>query len=446
MFKIFVGYDYRFDEDLDWREAEKERKQKIQEFVEEISDSNFTEWQNKIISVINNYNQAKDYGRYQYFNIFLNELGKQKPNIVQKLIQNKEKDLEEFLIHLVAGIYASSKKDIAIKFIENSIKEGRHLSLCTYIFSYVKEVDEKLLKQAFQKAKQKKDINALNNVIRSIVDNYPRDKRHTKLFVQTIKELTKQKDSWWVNNVWFQKESIIKILSEKDFDVILKSLLLVPNIDYHTEAILEIIAKDYPLKIVQFFEKRISIQSKKKSEDRYDAIPYDFHKFNTVLQTHGKVIIPEVLKWFKKKNWLFNWDGGHFLKNIYSINDLDEELVKLLNTGIESYIKTVLSILSTYQGHITLDSKAVQTILRKYPKHQGSVIYPMSETGGLVSGEYGFVNSLKGKKESIQKWKKDKRKYIQDFIKKYEEFLDKQIDYEKKKADEDLELRKHEYK
>lgn len=446
IFKIFVGYDYRFEEDLDWEEAEIERKQKIQEFIEQISDDNFDEWQSKILSVISNYNQDKDYGRYQYFNSFINELGKQKPNIAQKLIQNNEKGLEEFLIHLVAGIYVSGKRGIAVKFIQSSIQKGKHLSLCTYIFSYVKEIDENLLKQAFEKAKRKQDIRALHNIIRSIVANYPKDRRHTKLFIQIIKELTKQKDSWWINNVWFQKESVIELLSEKDFDVILRSLLLVSNIDYHTEAVLEIIAKDYPLKIVQFFEKRIIIQSKQKREDRYDAVPYNFHKLNFVLQEHGKIIIPEVLKWFKKKNWLLNWDGGHFLKNIYSISDLDEELIKLLNTSIASDIKTVLSILSTYQGHITLDSKVIQIIVKRYPRHHSDIMSSMSATGGVVSGEYGFVNSLKGKKDSVQKWKKDKRKYIQNFINKYDDFLDKQIDYEKKRADEDLELRKHQYK
>jgi len=446
MFKIFVGYDYHFEEDLNWREAEKERKRKIQEFVSQISDDNFNEWHSKILSVVDNYNQVKDYGRYQYFNIFLNELGKQKPDIAQKLIQNNEAQLDEFLIHLVAGIYLSTKKDLAVKFIEDFIKSGRQLTLCTYIFSYVKEIDEKLLRKAFQKAKQKKDIHALNNVIRSIVDNYPKDKKHKKLFIQTIKELTKLKNYWWINNVRYQKESIIESLSEKDFDIILNNLLLVPNIDYHAEVILDIIAKNYPLKIVQFFERRISIQSKKKGEDRYDAVPYNFHKLKLILQKHGKVVIPVVLKWFKKKNWLFRWDGGHFLKNIYSINKLDSELVKLLNAGIESDIEIVLSILNTYQGHITLDSKAVQTIIRKYPKHHNRLIYSMSATGNVVFGEYGLVNSLKSKKNTLQKWKKDRRKYIQDFIKKYEKSLDKQINYEKKRADEDLELRKHKYK
>ncbi len=124
MFKIFVGYDYHFDGKLDRKKAEKERKQKIQEFVNQISDNNFNEWQSKIISVINNYNQVKDYGRYQYFNIFLNELGKHKPKIAKKLIQNKEKEIEELLIHLVVGIWLSKSKNIAIKFIEDSINRG----------------------------------------------------------------------------------------------------------------------------------------------------------------------------------------------------------------------------------------------------------------------------------------------------------------------------------
>ncbi len=446
MFKIFVGYDHHFDGKLDRKKVEKERKEKIQEFVNQISNSNFNEWQSKILSVINNYNQVKDHDRYQYFNIFLHELGKQKPKITQKLILNNKTRLEEFLIHLVAGIWLSKSKNIAIKFIEDSINRGQHLSLCTYIFSYVKEIDEKLLTEAFKKAKQKKDVNALNKTIRSIVDNYQHDKGHTKLFIKVIKELTKLQNYWWINNVWYQEESIIEKLSEDDFNIILSNLLLVPNIDYHTEVILKTITKKQPLKIIKFFEKRVSVQLKKKMEDKYDAIPYSFQELNSTLQEYGKVIIPEVLKWFKKKNCLFNWDGGDFLKNIYSIHDLDYELVKLLNTGKEKDIKIVLSILSTYQGHITLDSKAIQILIKKYPKYHDSVISYMSATGGVVSGEYGFVNSLKGKKEAVQKWKKDKRKYMQSFIEEYEESLNEQIDYEKKRAYEDLKLRKHEYK
>ena len=51
---------------------------------------------------------------------------------------------------------------------------------------------------------------------------------------------------------------------------------------------------------------------------------------------------------------------------------------------------------------------------------------------GVVSGEYGFVEGFKRKKEEIQSWKKDKNKVIQLFIKKYEEYLNERIVFEKK--------------
>ena len=441
-FKIFVGYDYNFNKNLDWKKSEKDRKQKIQKFVNQISNDNFEEWQNKTLSIINNYNQIKDYGKYRYFNIFLNELGRQKPQIALKLIENNEDELEEFLIHLVAGIWKSKSKNIAVEFIEDSINGGKHLSLCTDIFSYVKEIDEKLLKKAFKKATQQKDVKALNNIIRSIVNNYPSDNRHTKLFIDSIKELTSLQDYLWINNVWYQKDSIVEHLSENDFDVILNNLLLVPNVDYHTEVVLKIIAKEHPLKIINFFEKRVSIQLKKKGEDRYDAIPYKFHELNSTLQDYAKVIIPEVLKWFKKKDLSINLKGGSLLKNIYSFDKLNDELVRLLNTGKEEDTKIVLSILSIYQGHITLDSKAIQTLIRKCPKYYDSVISYMSATGGVVSGEYGLVDYLKDKRKAVQKWKNDKRKYIQSFVAKYEESLNKQIDYTKMRADENIVLKK----
>lgn len=443
MFKIFVGYDYSFEEGLDWREAEKKREEKIQELITQVSDDNFDEWQNKILSVVDSYNQVKDYGRYQYFNIFLNELGKQNPDIAQKLIQNNEVKLDEFLIHLVAGIYLSTKRDIAVKFIEDFIKKGKHLSLCTYIFSYVKKIEEKLLRKAFQKAKQKKDINALNNIIRSVVDNYSNDKRHKKLFIQTIKELTKLENYWWINNVWYQKESIMESLSEKDFDIVLDNLLLAQNIDYHVEAILEVIAKKYPLKIVRFFEKRIGVKSKKDRQDKYRAVPYKFHKLNLVLDKHKNVIIPEVLKWFKKKNWLFSWNGGHFLKNIFSLSDIDQELVKILNN--ESGAKMILFILRIYQGHITLNSNVIKKMIKEYPKYNEKIMLLMSMPSGAVWGEYGMVDVLINKKRELRKLKNISDKYIKNFIKKYEHFLDQQISYERKRIDEDVKLMKHKY-
>ena len=45
MFRVFVGYDGKFDEDMDWDKARNFRNEKIQEFINDINDSNFTDWE-----------------------------------------------------------------------------------------------------------------------------------------------------------------------------------------------------------------------------------------------------------------------------------------------------------------------------------------------------------------------------------------------------------------
>ncbi len=221
MYKVFVGWDYRFSDDLDYHEAEKERKQKIDEYIKQITDKNFLQWQKKILSIIKNYEQLEDRGQFQYFNIFLNELGKQKPEIAQKLILENEKEFDPFLIHLIAGIWQSNRKESAKKILEKWIKNNQHLPVCAYIFGYVKEIDEPLLDKIYKKTKEQSDVNALTNVIRSIVSNFEQSKVGKDLFVDSIKELTKHKNYWWVNHVWFRGNSILGALNKNDWKTVL---------------------------------------------------------------------------------------------------------------------------------------------------------------------------------------------------------------------------------
>ncbi|MDO8886074.1 RelA/SpoT domain-containing protein [Candidatus Oleimmundimicrobium sp.] len=206
MFRTFVGYD--FIEDLDWEKAEEERKKKIQGFIDGISEESYNNWERKILSVIKNYSLLEDRGEFQYFNIFLNELAQQKPKIAYKLLTEKEIELEPFLIHLVAGIWKSRSKKCAKDLISKWIDEGEHLPICACIFDYVEEIDKALLDKIFKEAKKVKDRdiqnNTFNNIIQSIVRNYPKHKNTKNLFIDTIKELTKNENWWWVNNVWYR--------------------------------------------------------------------------------------------------------------------------------------------------------------------------------------------------------------------------------------------------
>ena len=459
IFKVFVGYDYygtepgKIDpEKRDWKEVEARRKNKIQEFINNISEENYENWKRKILSVIKNYSFPESQGEFLHFNFFLNELSKQKPEIANKLLIENDDKLEPFLAHLIAGIWESKLKKYARGLISMWVNKGKHLSACALVFDYVGEMDKSLINEIFNKAKEieNKDVqnDTFNNIIRSIVKNYPKHKSTKNLFINSIKQLTKNKNWYWIYNEWRSRDLILKALTQADVDTIFENLLLLSDIKYPAEEVLTPIVGKHPQKIISFFYKRFLIQKKKKQEDHYDAIPYRLHQLNKPLCENAEIVVPEIFKWFKKKDYLLDWEGSRLIEAIFPVfnKSLEEELIKLIKSKNEKNIRVVFNILLAYKGEEFLHNVCKESI-KEYPQNDDyhKKIFIVLSQMGMVSGEYGFVEGFKKKKEEIQIWKKEKNKAIQLFVKKYEDYLDKRILYEKKQADEDIELRKRRF-
>jgi len=459
IFRVFVGYDYygtepeKVDsEKRDWKEAEARRKTKIQEFINDISEENYKDWERKILSVIKNYSFPESQGKFLHFNFFLNKLGKQKPEIAYKLIVENEEKLEPFLTRLIAGIWESRLKRLAKELIFKWVNEGKHLSECALVFNYVGAMDKSLINKIFNKAKEieDKDIqnDTLNNIIRSIVKNYPKHKNTKNLFINSIKELTKNENWNWIYNEWRSRDLILKTLTRTDVDAIFENLLFLPDIKYPAEEVLIPIAEKYPQKIISFFYKRFLIQKNNKQENHYDAIPYRLHQMNKPLNENAEIVVSEILKWFKKKDSLLHRKGSRLIEAIFPVfnKSLEEELIKLIKSKSEKNIRIVFSILRAYKGEEFLYN-VCKELIKEYPKNDDyhKEIFVVLSQMGVVSGEYGFVEEFKKKKEEIQSWKKDKNEAIQLFVKKYEDHLEKRISFEKKQADEDIELRKRRF-
>lgn len=459
VFKVFVGYDYyatepeKVDpEKIDWNEVEARRKVKIQKFINDISEENYKDWERKILSVIKNYSFPEDQGKFWHFNFFLNELGKQKPEIAYKLLIENEIKLVPFLTRLIAGIWESGLKRLAKELISKWVHEGKHLSECALVFDYVGEMDKSLINEIFKKAKEIEDKDVqndiYNNIIRAIVKNYPKHKNTKSLFINSIGELTKNKNWYWIHNSWRHRDLILKSLTKRDVDTIFENLLFLPDIKFPAEEVLISIAEKYPQKIISFFYKRLLIQKKKKQEDHYDAIPYRLHQIKKPLGENSEIIVSEILKWFKKKDYLLHWEGSHLIQAIFPTFNkvLEEELIKLIKSKNERNIRIVFNILRAYKGEGFLHN-VCKELIKEYPKNEDyhKKIFSVLSQIGVVWGEYGFVEGFKKKKEEIQSWKKDKNKAIKLFVKKYEDYLEKRILYEEKQADEDIELRKRRF-
>jgi len=446
MFRVFVGSDHDFiSEEHNWEKAKAERLAKIQDFINDVTESNFADWQSKILSVASNYSSSGDY-EFRYFNLFLNELGKQKPDIALRLVRENEADLESFLVHIVMGVLISASPDAAKELIRNWVDSGRHLSISALVFAYNQMADLALLRRILAKANQLGDSNATISVIRAIIENTDDAKNLKTLFLRAIRSLTKVNNTDWPFYVWRRQHPLFDLLEDKEIDIILKNLVVMPNIDYHVEEILTPIAQRYPEKIIGFFEKRVAKGKTKKPFDfKYHAIPYELDELSNILNGQAKVIIPLICRWYGKNNWLYSWEASHLIKAIFpSFNpDLEKTLIDMLKQHDDKKTKAALSVIRAYEGQKFIH-RVCREIIKRNPNNKrfkDEVMVALSQTR-VVSGEYGFVNAFKQKKAAIQSWKTEKSKAVRDFVLEYEKYLDDRIDFEKKRADEDVELMK----
>lgn len=452
LYRLFVGYDHGYFEDFDFKKAEEYRNKRIAEIIGEITEKNYSDWLKKLLGVIKNYPQIQDRGEFIYFNKFLNELSKSKPEIGLKLIQINQ--FEPFLIHVIAGIWQSRLKAKAKQIILGWISNGKHVSVAAFIFSYVGESDIKLMKEILKKAKELKDANALNNIVRSIGQLKDEKSKQLKaILLSTIQELTLLENTWWVHNIWYNAEALLSELDEHEWEILLDNLILIPNINYESEEILSFVAQKYPKKFIQFFEKRVKTKKKKDRDDRYDAIPFDFAPRQTgklveLPEVNKKIFIDEIFAWFKSENWLNYWEGAHLLQNLFPSFDpyLETRLIEILKSKRKNKARIAIYVLRAYKGEQFIHG-VCKEFIKQFPtskRYQNEMFVILSQTG-VVSGEYGFVNAYEGRIADIQSWKTDRSKVIQRFAKNYEEYLRSRISSEKKRADEEIDHRQREY-
>ena len=309
-----------------------------------------------------------------------------------------------------------------------------------------------MINEIFNKAKEieNKDVqnDTFNNIIRSIVKNYPKHKNTKNIFINIIEELTKNENWNWIYNEWRSRDLILKSLTQADVDTVFENLFILPDIKYPAEEVLTPIAEKYPKKIISFFYKRFLVKKRKKQENHYDAIPYSLTELNEPLSENAEIVVPEILKWFKKEEDLLYWEGTRLIEAIFPAfnKTLEKELIGLIKSKENKKVEIVFNILCAYEGEDFLHN-VCKELIKEYPKNEDyhkKIFIVLSQMGG-VSGEYGYVEGFKKKKEEIQIWKEDKNKAIQLFVEKYEDYLDKRILYEKKQADEDIELRRRRF-
>ena len=441
IYEVLVGWNNDFSPGLNFDHAGKLREQKIDEYVEQITDSNFPQWRNRILAVINNYEQERNL-EFVYLRTFLYKLGEQHHKIAKQLVTEFEFEVRYFLSNLILGLSQGGQTQWVIDLLKNWVEEGKHLSDSAFLFQYIQESDIQLLNAIYRKANELKDTNALANIIASVMVNPALHQVGKGLFIDCVKKLTELGDASWLNWQVFKTESpILKTLTEDDWKVILENQIISPNINYYMECILVKHAKEAPHLVIDFFRQRANKSEKQGYSISYNAIPVTMQSYlSEAFEKNAEPIIRDILRWLEDdlNNMIISFIAAKLLKDIFPgfHPELERQLIEIVASGQEDRIAVVFRVLNAYHGEKFLHN-VCKAIIKKYPGNENyeqalfSILAEESTRGISPPFERVFLEYYEKDKANIQSWKKDADPAILDFVSRYEKYLDELISREK---------------
>ncbi len=456
IYKTLVGYESVFDEsweNTEWkiRDEREFREAKADEYANGITDENKDFWEK--ITIRCTWTKSDDMATFLYFGRFLNTLATKNPDFAFYLLSKHEDGLANFLGSILDGLLRGSGHDKALNLMNKWVDEGKHLFFCARVFEYYQPLNEPLVKKVLNKARMTSEVGALIKVMAAAAKNYDSSNPHliTELFLPAVQELTKLGNARWAFDFWYRAErsSVIAALDEQGIDIVLENLLLLEKIDFNAEEILVPIAKQYPAKILDFFKTRLSAEKDDgKLVSAFDAIPFSFHHLNEPLSAFPELVVDTVSGWYDGDYGFFIYRGARLIHNIFPMltDELKKKLVELVHTEQQSNLLIVMGVLRNYNGNVAIKAicKEMVKVLPEDSKLLSEITIILESTDGVV-GEFGYVEAYKRKKDEIADWLIDADNKVKNFAKNYVAMLDKQITSEKRRAEESIELHKHQF-
>lgn len=459
IYKTLIGFEGVF---RDWRAVKDDRtsppgneayrREKALEFVKGMTPDNHEEWRRRIFKFAET--QSNDLATFPVFYYFLEQVGFMQPRFALGLLRDHTKDFERFLIPLLRSLSSGSEEVATKELIRGWMRSGRHLYSAIKQYLSNEKLDVVLLKELLQKAIELRNLNCVALVISVAISNYDDAKRSliADFFLPALRHLTEHANADWVFDAWFRQEaaSLIRDLAPAETSLVLENLLCLEKIDFESEEVLYLVAKREPEKVVKFFCDRLAKEARSggRAALRYDAVPFEMQKLKEPLSGIPRLAIQAVRRTYDGNYGFFILRGAKLLHVIFPEfpEAFETELLRVLEGKNEGDIAFVLAVLRNYEGVLAIH-RVCKEVVRILPRHSTLLreIMVVLESTGMVSGEFGFAEAYEQKKLEIKDWLEDSDDKIKEFAREYTAVLDAMIAAERKRAEEDIALRKHKY-
>jgi hypothetical protein len=334
------------------------------------------------------------------------------------------------------------------------MNEGRYVYPSTKLFLSNADLDIVLVKRLLFRAAEIDDLSTIREVISVAISNYGvgRQALIDELMLPAIELLTERKNCDWLFDNWFRRElkDVLASVEPRVIDVLLVNLKCLRKIDYQAEELLYIIAQRAPDKVLKYFCERLDRDARDSTDasGAFEAIPYEFHKLNEPLARIPGLAVRLLREGYVGNYSQFLYGGARLLSNIFpKISDeLEVELLKEVQEGSETSLEFVLAVLRNYRGQ-SFVYRVCKEIVKSIPidSRLRTEVAIALETTGVVTGEFGRAEAYERKRLEVLDWLTDPDERIQLFARSYIADLERMRDGERKRAEEEIALRKFRY-
>ena len=455
-YKVLVGFESVFpwhwtNLTFNYMGADEYRRTEVDRYIDEINPTNESDWFDLISRCAET--KSNDLATFPVFGNFISKLAEHKPEVAEKLLARASDDLRHFLAGFLNGLARSSRFEIYERTLENELESARNLAGVALHLRNSNLTPPGFAARLLKCAIEKDDRIAVIETFLFALEHYGTEKiTDSDAFVRdALTFLNDRKDARWVAEAWFLQKAtrFYDELTPEGTAQILQNLGYLPKVDYQVEIILMQIAKRQPEAVWDYFGSRIANEiADGGNQEHFEAVPFQLHELQKELSKDPQLGISKGLPWFDQDRILFQFRGGRLLSSAFPncTPEFAIALADLVKTDGDTEADFALAILQNYQGEISTYA-VLKEIVSRFPNDVSKMnrVRIAIDNTGVVSGEFGFAEAWRAKKESLTEWLTDERPVVVEFAEKHIAELDLKIALEMRRAEAEQEMRKRSY-
>ncbi|MFF0949191.1 hypothetical protein ACFYE9_16375 [Rhizobium leguminosarum] len=452
-YKILVGYqgvmpEQWLDRTYDHQKVDAYRNQKIAELLEEVTEEAKEAWLVFLERCAST--RSDDLATFPKLGFFIASLAESKPRIADFIFVKANDDLRRFVPGFLNGLIKSADAETYRRNLARFMSEPKSLHLVTMHWKASKPDDletlKSLLRLSIEGDNRVAVIDCVLYAINEVSELVPLPE---EFFRPALLHLIGKRDARWINEAWLPgKTPFFDKASSADVELILESLVECLTLDYQAEQVLAFLSEEHLSALWEFFGRRLEQPQERDDEMRYEAVPHGFQLLAPYLAMDVNLAIKAGRQWHLKDATLFGYRGGKVLSQAFPglPKEFADALLHLVRDGSDEDSEFVLDVMQNYHGQPATHD-VLKEVLIRFPgdERRKMKVARSIENTGVVHGEFGFVDSLRAKKELVASWVEDERPAVANFACELTRHLNRDIADEQRRAEARSALRRIEY-